>query len=111
MQVTLWSCRPVSQLVEDIARNLRPAPRIQTLADAVTAKLTAAGAYNGVHLRMEQDAHFWELYNNSTEASRIAMRVAGVGSAGHWLLRVIQPRRGLQNQGPGQLAPALRTFT
>ena len=62
-------CRAISGLVENIARNLRPAPRIQTLVDVITAKLSSAGLYNGVHLRMEQNAHFVDLYNNSTEAS------------------------------------------
>ncbi len=57
--------------MEDIARNLRPAPRIQAAVDSIMANLTAAaGTYNGVHLRMEADAHFSDLYA-SMEASCI----------------------------------------
>ena len=55
--------------MEDISRNLRPAPRIQTLVDAIVAKMSAKGPYNGLHLRAEEDARMWDQYG-SAEASQ-----------------------------------------
>ncbi len=61
--------RPVTRrtqdLIEDVTRNLRPAPHIHILADTIMARLTAAGPYNGVHLRMEEDAHMWDVFASS----------------------------------------------
>ncbi len=49
-------------LVEEVSRNLRPAPRIRRAADAIVANLTAGGAaFNGIHLRLERDAGFKDL--------------------------------------------------
>ena len=49
-------------LVEEVSRNLRPAPPIQRAADAIVANLTAGGAaFNGIHLRLEADAGFKNL--------------------------------------------------
>ncbi len=42
-------------LLEEVARNLRPAPGIRVLADRMVAKL---GRFNGVHLRLEDDARY-----------------------------------------------------
>ena len=54
-----YRCRSGVDLVEEVSRNLRPAPRIQQAADAIVATLTAGGtAFNGIHLRLEQDAGF-----------------------------------------------------
>ncbi len=51
--------RSQTELIEEVARNLRPAPAIRTAADAIVAALTAGGAaFNGIHLRMEADADF-----------------------------------------------------
>ena len=64
--------RSHSELVEEVARNLRPAPRIRTAAMAVVAELTARGAaFNGVHLRVEADANF-QTYANGTEVRSCA---------------------------------------
>ena len=67
-------CRSHTELVEEISRNLRPAPYIQRLADKTVTRLTAAGPFNGLHLRAEEDAHFWDQYA-SREVSQ-----AGTGS-------------------------------
>jgi hypothetical protein len=56
--------RSHTELVEEISRNLRPAPHIQRLADTIVARLTAEGPYNGLHLRAEEDAHFWDQYKS-----------------------------------------------
>ena len=48
-----------TELIEEVSRNLRPAPRIREAADAIVGELTANGSvYNGVHLRVEADANF-----------------------------------------------------
>ena len=57
--------RSHTELVEEIARNLRPAAHIQRLADKIEARLMATGPYNGLHLRAEADAHFWDHYTGS----------------------------------------------
>ena len=54
--------RPHTPLVENVARNLRPAPHVRALVDAVVANLTAAGPFNGLHLRAEEDARMWDQY-------------------------------------------------
>ena len=56
-----WPCRLAVPHVEDVARNLRPAPHIQTLVDKVVSKLSADGPFNGVHLRLEDDARYQDL--------------------------------------------------
>ncbi len=49
-------------LVEEVSRNLRPAPPIRRAADAIVGSLTAGGAaFNAIHLRVEQDAGFKNL--------------------------------------------------
>jgi hypothetical protein len=49
------------ELVEEVSRNLRPSPTTRTAADAILANLTASGgAFNGVHLRLEDDAPYKE---------------------------------------------------
>ncbi len=60
--------RSHTELIEEVARNLRPAPRIRTAATAVVAELTAreGSAFNGVHLRVEADANF-QTYANGNE--------------------------------------------
>ena len=47
------------ELIEEVTRNLRPAPCVQRAVDAIVAQLTARGAtFNGVHLRMEEDSGY-----------------------------------------------------
>ena len=47
------------ELVEEVSRNLRPSPAIRTAADTILASLTAGGgAFNGLHLRMEDDTNY-----------------------------------------------------
>ena len=59
-----------SELIEEVSRNLRPAPRIREAADAIVTELTADGAaFNGVHLRVEADANF-KAYAGSAEVCR-----------------------------------------
>ena len=47
--------------MEDVARSLRPAPRIQALVDRIVSGLSADGPFNGVHLRLEDDARYQDL--------------------------------------------------
>ena len=47
------------ELVEEVARQLRPSPAVRAAADAVLANLTAGGgAFNGLHLRLEDDTNY-----------------------------------------------------
>ena len=64
----LMVLRSHTELIEEVARNLRPAPRIRTAATAVVAEVNARGgpAFNGVHLRVEADANF-QTYATGTE--------------------------------------------
>ena len=74
--------RSHTELIEEVSRNLRPAPRIRTTADAIVAGLTARGAaFNGVHLRVEADANF-QTYANGTEVRSWAGRGFGLSLAG-----------------------------
>ena len=58
------------ELIEEVARNLWPAPRIRSAADDILAILTAGGAiFNGIHLRMEADAGF-QNWGGGNEARR-----------------------------------------
>ena len=51
------ACRSHIDLIEEVSRNILAAPRIRHLADVIVSKLSAGGAtFNGLHLRMEQDA-------------------------------------------------------
>ena len=68
MGVSIAQRRGHTDLVEDVSRNLRPAPRIRTLVDAIVARMSAKGPYNGLHLRAEEDARMWDQYG-SAEAS------------------------------------------
>ncbi len=60
--------RSHTELIEEVSRNLRPAPRIRAVAEEIVSQLTAGGeAFNGVHLRVEGDANFQTFTGNSTE--------------------------------------------
>ena len=50
------------------------------------ARLTAAGPYNGVHLRMEEDAHMWDEFNSPEVSGRELhdLRIASGRRAVHW---------------------------
>ena len=61
--------RGALSMIEDVARHLRPAPRIAAAADSIVSALHAAGPYNGIHLRMEADAQYQDLVGG-TEARR-----------------------------------------
>ncbi len=51
--------RSHTDLIEEVSRNVLAAPRIRRLADVIVARLSASGAtFNGVHLRLEQDANW-----------------------------------------------------
>ncbi len=54
-------------MVEDVARHLRPAPRVVAAADSIVSALGTAGPYNGIHLRMKADAQYQDLVGG-TEA-------------------------------------------
>ena len=61
--------RSHTDLIEEVARNLRPAPAIRAAADVIVANLTAGGAaFNGIHLRMEADADYQHLAGDGDEA-------------------------------------------
>ena len=52
-------CRSHTDEIEEVSRNLLAAPRIRGLAHRIVSRLSAAGpGFNGVHLRLEQDASF-----------------------------------------------------
>ena len=82
-------------LVEEVSRNLRPSPTVRAAANAILANLTAVdGAFNGVHLRVEDDAPY--------KASAGGEQVCGAHTLNPlpaiWLLwhahKSQQPRRG-----------------
>ena len=63
--------RSHTELIEEVSRNLRPAPRIRAAAEDIVARLTAGGAaFNGVHLRLEGDANFRTFTEGSTEVGQ-----------------------------------------
>ena len=69
--------RSHTELIEEVSRNLRPAPPICKAAAAIVTQLTARGAaFNGVHLRVEADANF-QTYVDGDEVRRLT----GLGSA------------------------------
>ena len=65
------ACRSHIQLVSEVSRLIKPAAYLQRLADAVVAGLSKDGqqAFNGVHLRLEEDSPYVEMMGG-LEASR-----------------------------------------
>ena len=70
----MWLRSSHMQLVSEVSRLMKPAAYLEALADTVVAKLTQRGerAFNGVHLRLEQDSPYVEMMGGLEARPRAA---------------------------------------